>query len=184
MPLYPIEGSLHSTTSSCPISAIVSNSFIKYCSGETSGVSVQSARDHDSLDLRRALINLGDFRIAHKALHRIILDVAISAEDLHRLRRHPHRRLARHQLRHRAELADALSAILRRCRGVEERSRAGHTHRHIRELELDRLELLDCLSELLSLAGVDNRVLECCTCNADRLGGDAEPSIVERLHCV
>ena len=64
----------------------------------TVSVRVQLARDHDALDLRRAFVDLGDLRVAEQPLDRIVLHVAVSAEDLDRLRRHPHRRLAREQL--------------------------------------------------------------------------------------
>src|SRR5579859_5384053 len=62
------------------------------------------AGDHEALDLVRALVDLRDLRVAHHALERVLADVAVAAEDLHRLGRDPHRRVRAEQLRHRARL--------------------------------------------------------------------------------
>src|SRR5947208_4011952 len=48
------------------------------------------AGDHEALDLLRALVDLRDLRVAHEALGRILLDVAVAAEDLHGLGRGVH----------------------------------------------------------------------------------------------
>src|SRR2546425_12464541 len=48
------------------------------------------ARDHEPLDLLRALVDLGDLRIAHEALGGVLLDVAVAAEDLDGLGRDRH----------------------------------------------------------------------------------------------
>src|SRR5689334_2400516 len=61
---------------------------------------VQLPRDHDPLDLARPLVDLGDLRLAEEALDRVLLHVAVAAEDLHRLVGDVHRRLAREQLAH------------------------------------------------------------------------------------
>src|SRR3954453_13672228 len=49
------------------------------------------AGDHEALDLVRALVDLGDLGVAHHALDRILVHVAVAAEHLHRLDRHGHR---------------------------------------------------------------------------------------------
>src|SRR5215468_11295960 len=41
--------------------------------------------DHEPLDLRGALVDLEEFRVAHELLDRVLLDVAVPAEDLHRV---------------------------------------------------------------------------------------------------
>src|SRR6266542_3125547 len=41
------------------------------------------ARDHEPLDLRGALVDLEQLRVAHQLLDRIFLHVAVAAEDLH-----------------------------------------------------------------------------------------------------
>src|SRR5712691_2175624 len=50
-------------------------------------------RDHEPLDLRGALVYLEELRVAHELLDRVLLDVAVAAEHLHRVRRHLHRRV-------------------------------------------------------------------------------------------
>ena len=54
--------------------------------------------------------------------------------------------------------------------------------RHLREVELDRLELADRLAELPPLLRVRERRLERAARDADREGGDRDPAAVEDLH--
>ena len=49
------------------------------------GLAEQRPRDHEPLDLARALVDLGDLRVAVVALGRELLRVAVAAEDLDRL---------------------------------------------------------------------------------------------------
>src|SRR4051812_9711514 len=46
--------------------------------------------DDDPLDLVRALVDLGDLRVAHHPLDRILVDVAVATEYLHGLDGHCH----------------------------------------------------------------------------------------------
>src|SRR5918995_837693 len=39
-------------------------------------------RDHEPLNLRSALVDLEQLRVAHELLDRVLLDVAVAAEDL------------------------------------------------------------------------------------------------------
>src|SRR6185436_12908571 len=59
-------------------------------------------RDHEPLDLRGALEDRVDLRVAVHALDRVLARVAVAAEDLDRALRGPHRDLAGLELRHRA----------------------------------------------------------------------------------
>ena len=45
----------------------------------------QVARDDEALDLVRALVDLRDLGVAHVLLDRVVLHVAVAAEDLHRV---------------------------------------------------------------------------------------------------
>src|SRR5215218_9487150 len=56
------------------------------------------ARDDEALDLRGAFVDLEQLRVAHELLDRILLDVAVAAEDLHCVRGHLHRRVGREPL--------------------------------------------------------------------------------------
>ena len=58
-------------------------------------------RDHEALDLRRALVDLEELRVAHQLLDRVLLHVAVAAEDLHGVGRDLHRRVGREPLRER-----------------------------------------------------------------------------------
>src|SRR5215204_6042470 len=49
--------------------------------------------NHEPLDLRGALVDLEQLGVAHELLDRVLLDVAIAAEDLDRVRRNLHRRV-------------------------------------------------------------------------------------------
>src|SRR5919201_6138749 len=63
------------------------------------------AGDDHALDLVRAFVDLGDLRVAHHALDRVLGDVAVAAEHLDGLDRDRHRGVGREQLRHRRVLA-------------------------------------------------------------------------------
>src|SRR4051795_5874677 len=106
------------------------------------------AGDDDALDLVRALVDLRDLRVAHHALDGVLGDVAIAAEDLHRLDRHEHRRVGGEELGHRAVLAQLrVVAVGQRAGLVEQLARRGRPRLHLRELELDSLQLVDRLAE-------------------------------------
>src|SRR5206468_7160549 len=62
------------------------------------------SRDHETLDLARALVDLRDLRVAVVALDREFLRVPVAAEHLDRLGRLPPRHLGRVELRLRAGL--------------------------------------------------------------------------------
>src|SRR6476646_3803306 len=51
---------------------------------------VQLPRDDQALDLRGSFVDLRHLRVAEQPLDREVLDVAVTAEDLDRLGRHPH----------------------------------------------------------------------------------------------
>src|SRR3954453_7393664 len=138
------------------------------------------AGDHDPLDLVRALVDLGDLRVAHHPLHWVLVDVAVAAEDLHRLDRHGHRGVRGEQLRHRGPLAEtALAAVGDRARLVEQLAGGGGPRLHVGELELDALEVVDRRAErdalLRVLVGVVGRALR----DPDRLRRGAQPRPLE-----
>ena len=84
------------------------------------------ARDHEALDLVRALVDLRDLRVAHHALDRVLLDVPVAAEDLHGLGRHPHRGVGAEELRLRGRLRQlgAVDALRRPSRRTGRAARA------------------------------------------------------------
>src|SRR5204862_3443892 len=55
--------------------------------------------DHEPLDLRGPFVDLEQLGVAHQLLDRVLLDVAVAAEDLDGVGRHFHRRVGCEALR-------------------------------------------------------------------------------------
>ena len=110
--------------------------------------------DHDALDLARALVDLGDLRVAVVALDRELLRVAVAAEHLDRLAGLPAGDRRREQLG--LSALDGMRKTLLLEPGGPIREPAGRRDlgRHVGELELDRLEVGDPAAELASLERV------------------------------
>src|SRR5690348_1851902 len=86
------------------------------------------ARDHEALDLARALVDLRDLRIAVVALDRKLLRVAVSAEHLDRLGSLAACHLGREQLRLRTLLRVGPALLLQPRGAVDEQSRGVDLH--------------------------------------------------------
>src|SRR5919106_2934480 len=82
-------------------------------------------RDHDPLDLARALVDLGDLRVAVVPLDRELLRVAVAAEDLDRLGGLTAGHLRREELRLRTGLGMRLAALLQPGGAVDEQAGPG-----------------------------------------------------------
>src|SRR6266567_3869446 len=52
-------------------------------------------RYYEALNLTGPFVNLKQLRVAHQLLDRVLLDVPVAAEDLHRVGRDLHRRVGR-----------------------------------------------------------------------------------------
>src|SRR3954449_11119857 len=139
------------------------------------------ARDHQPLDLVRALVDLRDLRVAHHPLDGVLLDVAVAAEDLHRLGRDPHRRVRAGEL--------GLGRRLRQLGPVD--ARVGHLPEpveqpasrlagglHVGELRLDELVLRDRLAHRLAALRVLERVVGRALRDAEALRRDPWPGSV------
>src|SRR3954471_13565268 len=138
------------------------------------------AGDHDPLDLVRALVDLGDLRVAHHPLHRVLVDVAVAAEHLDRLDRHRHRGVRGEELRHRRPLAEAaIAAVRHRARLVQQLAGGGRPGLHLGELELDALEVVDRGAERHPLLRVAVRVVGRALRDPDRLRRRPEPGVLE-----
>src|SRR5438067_5551033 len=112
------------------------------------------AGNHEALDLARALVDLGDLRVAVVALDRELLRVPVAAEDLDRLASLPPGGLGGEELRLRAGLRVRLAALLQPRRPVDEEPGSGDLRRHVRQLVLDRLERRDRPAEGVPLLRV------------------------------
>src|SRR6266481_1293711 len=181
MPRYPEEGSYTSDTCSCSCSSSSANSAV---ASSFFALAREGARDDDTLDFAGAFIDLRDLCIPEKFLDGKISHVSIPAKELNRLRRDPHRRFGREQLRHAGVERDVFARILARRGPMRQRPRRLDTRRHVGELELHRLEVGDPFLELLALCTVLDRMLERLARDADALRPDAEPPRVEPFHRV
>src|SRR3954447_366485 len=116
-------------------------------------------RDHDPLDLAGPLTDLADLGVAHHPLHRILVGVAVAAEDLHRLGGGPHGQLGAEELGHRRLLLERPAVLLEPGGMVEQVGPGLDLRRHIGQLEADPLEAADRPAELLALPGVAQRLV-------------------------
>src|SRR5258705_3904841 len=173
MPRYPEEGSYTSDTCWCSCCSSSANSAV---ASSFFALARESAGDDGPLDLAGAFIYLRDLCIPEKFLDGEISHVTIAPEELNRLCRHPHRRLRREHLGHAGVQSDVLAGILAGRRAVRQCPRRFDPRRHIGQLELHRLDLLDRLAELAALGAVLERQLERLARDPDPLGPDPEPS--------
>src|SRR5437773_3891577 len=139
----------------------------------------QAACDHQALDLRGALVDLHHPRVAVVALDRILLHVAVAAVHLDRLMRHPGRRLAAVELGHRRLARERLARVLEPGGALDQEPRALDAALHLGQLELDRLNLGQRLSERLALLRVLHGFREGGGHHPQRLGRHADPPHVE-----
>src|SRR5436305_7540777 len=124
------------------------------------GLGAERARYHHLLDLVGSLADGEDLRVAVEAAHRVLLDVAVAAVDLHGLVARLHREAAALQLRLRRDELEVAALILEPRRLVGHEPRGLDLGREVGELGLDRLELRDRLPERAPLLGVGECLVE------------------------
>jgi hypothetical protein len=139
-------------------------------------------RDDEALDLLGPLVQLGDLRIAHHPLDRVVRRVAVATEDLDRVSRHGHRRVAGEELRHRGPAHRVRRSGLDLGAGaIEQVARRLGSRRHVGQHRLDHLELADGLAEL----DARPRIVDCdvgrALREAHRLRRDARSRMLERV---
>src|SRR5699024_7213520 len=108
------------------------------------------AGDNDALDLTRALVDLGDLGIAHHALNRVILGVAVAAVDLDCLGGDLHGSFGGEQLSGSSVEGEGLAFGLEGSRLVGQQAGSFDGNVHVGEDELGVLELRDRTAELLT----------------------------------
>src|SRR5947209_2844394 len=142
-----------------------------------------AAGDDKALDLRGALEDRVDLRVAVPAFDGILADVAVAAEDLDGLLGDPHGSLAGEELGHGALAALELLGVAAHPACPPNQQTGGVDARlHVGQLEGDGLVLDDRPVELLALLGVVERVLVGGPGDADGLGPDGGASRLERRH--
>src|SRR5690242_5702073 len=128
----------------------------------------QVIRDDALLDLRRALEDLGEPRIAPIALYRMQGRVAGAAEHLQRFGSDPLGHLGGEELHHRRFLVAAPLLVDLVGDEVHQLARRLDVGRHAGQPEAGILEVADRPAELAALLGVGRGVLECTARQADR----------------
>src|SRR3954464_7774329 len=95
--------------------------------------------DHEPLDLRGALVDLEQLRVAHQLLDGVLLHVPVAAEDLHGVGRHLHRRVGREALRERRVERGAVAAVEHPGRLPGEQASSFDLGSHVGDHEVDAL---------------------------------------------
>src|SRR2546425_5412457 len=136
----------------------------------------------ESLDLRRAFINLRDSLVSVQFLYDVVLDDSVPAVDLNRGVDGSMGRLGRKEFRDAGFVSVPLTKILQVRRAIGQQAGCVDLSRHIREFPLDRLEVRDLLAERLSFLRVLCGLLEGPLGNSEGLCRDTNPATVESCH--
>src|SRR5215210_4473886 len=138
--------------------------------------------DHHLLDLRRALADQEQWRVAVDALDLILLRVAVAAVDAKRFLGIRAGGLGGEELRHPRLDVRALARVLH-ARGLQgEQPGRFEPRSHLGELERDRLVLGDRLAERLALLRVAQGQLERALGDADAASSHVHATQLERVH--
>src|SRR5437588_365954 len=162
-------------------SMVVSSVF--YVGSQPSGrLGKQLPSDQPAADLGSSRADLVELRVAPQAPRRVVVDVAVAAETLDRLARHPGRFLGGVKDRAGRVLARGLAAIA----GLADRvyiGAAGVERRvHVGELSLHQLELADRLPELLALVHVGHHHVQAGLHDSERAAREHGALVVETRH--
>ena len=138
----------------------------------------QLAPDQHPPDLARAGADLIELGVSQLAARRVIVDIAIAAKKLDRIKCRPCRVLSRKQQGTRRILARGAAIIA----GASHRMNIGpariQASVHISELALYKLELSDRMAELLALARIGQTNIETGLHDAERSGREYEPLLL------
>src|SRR5262245_62295008 len=120
----------------------------------------QLASDQHPADLAGAGADLVELGVAQQAARRVIVDIAVAAEELDRIERDLRRLLARIQDGAGRVLARGLALIARLGHRIDVGLARVHGDVHVGDLALDQLERADRLAELLALVHVRKHRVE------------------------
>src|SRR4051794_20850359 len=156
-------------------------------SGEVTAISdlvalQELASDDHALDLRGALADQQQRRVAVEPLDLVLLGVAIAAVDPEGVLDDLFAGLGREQLRHAGLEVRALARVLHAGRLEGEQPRGLDLRGHVGELELDRLVLGDRLAERLALLAVAQTELQRALRDPDAAGRDVDAADLQCVH--
>src|SRR5829696_6916215 len=138
--------------------------------------------DHEPLNLRGPLVDLEQLGVAHELLDRILLDVAVAAEDLDCVGGHLHRRVRGEALRERRLQRRALALVEEPRRLPDQQPRGLDLGGHVGDEEVDPLVHGDRLAKLHTLLRVHHGLLEGGPGDPDGAGRGPGARVVESLH--
>src|SRR3989449_8983438 len=141
----------------------------------------QRPRNHDPLDLARALADFADLGIPHHPLDRVLGRVAIAAVQLDGLGRGTHAQLGGVQLRHRGLALEGVTRLFEPRGVVDQVLGRLDFRRHVGEREMDSLEARDCLAELLPRRRVLQALLQRAFGEPEGEGTEADAAAVQGL---
>src|SRR5579862_136068 len=139
-------------------------------------------RDDQALHLVRAFADLEDLLVAVEARDRELLHEAVAAVDLERGVDDAVRQQPGVELRLRRGEREVAALVLEPRGAVDELPAGVDLRRHVRELELDRLEIGDRLAELMPLLRVRERQVVRALRETDAHRCDRDAASVEDLH--
>src|SRR3954465_1760268 len=142
----------------------------------------QLAPDHHALDLRGALADQQQRRVAVEPLDLVLLRVAVAAVDAEAFFDAVLAGLRGEELGHPGLEVGALAGVLHPRRFAGDEAGGLELGRHVGELELDRLVGGDRLAEGLPFLAVAEGELERPLADADAAGGDVDAADLERVH--
>src|SRR5258706_16328374 len=137
------------------------------------------ARDHCPENVVGTLADRHQRRIAIEALDLIFGRIAVAAVDAHRLQRCLDADLRGVKLRHTGFEVGPPPRVERRCRPPGQQARSLHLGRHVRELQLDGLELGNRPAEGVALTRIGQGPVEARPCDAHSTPGDVDASEFE-----
>src|SRR5690606_34042886 len=144
--------------------------------------SQQAAGDHQSLDLVCALVDLVELHVAHELLHGVLVHVTVAAEHVDRLLCGIERHVGGVGLGDRRRLRVRLPPVDEPGSPVRLPPRRLESDLHVRQLELDGLEVGYGPPESVPFLCVRNRLVQRAARHADGACGDRHAGLVERLH--
>src|SRR5439155_16813377 len=124
------------------------------------GLGEDFAADKHAADLRGPGADLVELCVAQQPPGREVVDVAVAAEDLHRIERQHRRLLGGVEDGAGGVLACRLPAIARPGDRIDIGFASVHRRIHVGELALDQLKLADRLAELLAVVDIGDNDIE------------------------
>src|SRR5579862_7922680 len=140
------------------------------------------AADQHAADFRGAGADLVELGVAQQAPGGVIVDVAVAAQDLHRVQCHAGGGLGGVEDRAGGVLPGRLAAIAGPRDGIDVGPAGAEAGIYVGDLALDQLEFADRLAELFAVVDVGDDRVEAGLHDADRPGRQYRALVIEAAH--